>query len=80
MSLEREMETYTRELPRLIGEGHAGKYALIRGDGVDSLWPSEDAAVGAGYERFGLEAFLVKEVAEHERPLYFSRRVNQWPS
>jgi hypothetical protein len=64
--LERELGTYQRELPRLLAEGHEGKYALIHGDRVDSLWPDEDAAYEAGCERFGLEPFLVQQVLRDE--------------
>lgn len=75
MALERELETFRRELPRLLAEGGQGAFALIAGDSVDSTWPSREEALQAGYDRFGLGPFLVKEVTEHERPIYFSRNV-----
>ncbi|HJT78299.1 MAG TPA: hypothetical protein VJ739_13940 [Gemmataceae bacterium] len=64
--LDAELATFQRELPRLLEEGHEGKYALIQGDRVDSLWPDEDAAYEAGCERFGLGPFLVQQVLRHE--------------
>jgi hypothetical protein len=33
----------------------------------------------AGYDHFGLESFLVKQIVEHEIPLYFSRNVVPCP-
>ncbi len=79
MALERELETFARELPTLLQqqENH-GKYALIRAEAVDSIWATKEEALAAGYDRFGLETFLVKEVVEHEKPVYFSRRVDRW--
>lgn len=78
-ALERELEAFKKELPRLLGEGHRGKYALVHGDQLNSLWPTQDAALDAGYDRFGLEPFLVKEVTDHEEPRYFSRSVKRCP-
>jgi len=37
MPLEREAETYRREVVRLLAEGHAGRHVLIKGDEVVSL-------------------------------------------
>jgi hypothetical protein len=65
MELDRELETYHRELPRLL-EGHEGEFALIQGDTVDSFWKTEDEGYEAGCERFGLESFLVKQVLRDE--------------
>jgi hypothetical protein len=78
MVLEQERETFGRELPNLLREeGNRGKFALVRGDTVDSLWPTVDEALAAGYDRFGLDPFLVQEVTEHEEPRYFSRGVTR---
>jgi len=41
---------------------------------VDSVW-DVDEALEAGYERFGLDPFMVKEIAEREQPIYCSRNV-----
>jgi hypothetical protein len=80
MPLEREMETFSRELPNLLSDPEKrGKYALVFGDRVDSVWPSVDDALTAGYDRFGLAPFLVKEIVEHEKPRYFSRNVTRCP-
>ena len=57
-----------RPRDRLLEEGHEGKFALIHGDRVDSLWPDEDAGYEAGCERFGLEPFLVQQVLREEPP------------
>lgn len=60
--LEREFATYCRELPRLLEEGEGGRYALIKGDEVISIWDTQRDAIQAGCERYGLEPFAVKTI------------------
>jgi len=52
----RDLETYRRQLPRLLQEGHAGRYALIKDDQVVSIWDTVGDALQAAGERFGAEA------------------------
>jgi len=68
MVLDRELETFRRELPELL-KNHEGEYVLIQGEQLDSFWQTEDEAVIAGDERFGLLPFLVKKVQKDERPV-----------
>ena len=76
MALERELDTFRRELPQLMGDPiNRGKFALVNGDSVAGLFPDFDAALAAGYEQFGLEPFLVKEVTNQEKPGFFSRNL-----
>jgi hypothetical protein len=70
LELKRELETYYRQLPRLL-QGHEGQFVLIHGDTVDSFWPTEDAGYEAGCDRFGVDPFLVKQVLRDE-PIFFS--------
>jgi hypothetical protein len=60
--MEREFAAYLRELPRLLAEGHAGRYALLQGDEVLSVWDTQRDVLQAGYQRFGLEPFTVKKI------------------
>jgi hypothetical protein len=62
MPLEREAETYRRELPRLLAEGHGGRHALIKGDEVISIWDTQRDALQAGREKFGLEDIAVVKI------------------
>ena len=62
MPLEREFDTYRRELPRLVREGHAGRWALIKEDAVISVWDTQRDVLQAGHERFALEPFAVKRI------------------
>jgi hypothetical protein len=51
----RDLETYRRELPRLLQEGHANRYALIRDNQVLSIWDTVGDALQAAGERFGAD-------------------------
>ena len=51
----RDLATYRRELPGLLQEGHAGRYALIKNDQVVSVWDTVGDALQAAAERFGPE-------------------------
>ncbi len=73
-TLDRELATFRRELPGLLANlANVGRYVLVHGDNVLGLFSSFDDALAAGYERVGIEPFLVKEITEHEQPRYFSR-------
>jgi hypothetical protein len=73
MALERELATYQKELPNLLV--HEGKYVLIHGDSVVDVYSSYEDAVKSGYEKFGLELFLVKKVQAVEQVQYFTRNI-----
>lgn len=78
VALKQELATFDRELPSLLQqEGNRGKFVLIYADRVDSVWQTRDKALEQGYERFGLEPFLVKEITDHEQPRYFSRNLKR---
>ncbi|MBV9492695.1 MAG: hypothetical protein JOZ54_00490 [Acidobacteria bacterium] len=76
------METTTLELERELRffEQHriewmetvAGKYALVKGVELVGTFDTETEAVGAGFRRFGNEAFLVKRIVEADLPLLFA--------
>ena len=60
---EKAFNTYRRELPRLLQEGHAGRFALIVGEEVLSVWDTTRDAAQAGYERFGVDGkFCIHEI------------------
>lgn len=77
MDLQRELDTFRRELPAMLADpAKSGRFVLIHNEVVDSFWPSLDEALAAGYDRFGLDPFLVKRVIERETPMFLTRRVN----
>lgn len=62
MPFERELAAYRRELSRLLEEGEAGKYALIKEEQVLSVWDTYRDAMQNGRERFGDELFMVQRI------------------
>lgn len=61
--IEQEIRTYLRELPRLLAEGQEGRFVVIKGDEVLSVWDTFDDACQAGRERIPLgEAFLAQPI------------------
>ncbi len=74
--LARESETFRRELPGLLANPEtAGRYVLIHGDAVAGVYDSFDEALDAGYDRFELKPFFVKQILLNERPQYLSRNL-----
>ena len=51
----RDFETYRQQLPHLLQEGHANRYALIKDGQVLSLWDTVEDALQAAGEQFGME-------------------------
>jgi hypothetical protein len=71
MALEKELEVYRSKLPELKAE-YEGKFVLIHGDQVVDFFSTYEDAIKAGYSKFGLEPFLVKQVhaVEEQATLY----------
>jgi hypothetical protein len=65
--IEREVRTLERDQTEIMR--HAGQFVLIQGDSVVNFFPSYGAAITDGYQRFGLENFLVQEIRTHSRPI-----------
>src|SRR5436305_1953424 len=60
--VQRDLQTYRRELPRLLQEGHAGRYAIVRDGQVVSVWDTLGDALQAAGERFGPEPVATYQV------------------
>ena len=76
MALEREIEVFERNLPDLLADpAKEGGFVLVGNDKVVGVYPDFDVALAAGYDKFGLTPFLVREVTEYEVPKYFSRNI-----
>lgn len=75
-TLARELAAFRKLLPQLLADpAHRDRFALIHGDAFAGSYPTFDAALAAGYDQFGLDPFMVKEITEHEVPKYFSRNL-----
>lgn len=71
MALEIEMKTYKARLSEL--QQHSGKYVLIHGENVEDFFASYEDAVKAGYQKHGLEPFLVRLIQATEQVQFISR-------
>src|SRR4051812_22084223 len=60
MATEKEAALFEEKLPDLVKQ-HAGKFALIHGQNIE-IFGQYNEAVRAGYARYGLAPFLVKEI------------------
>jgi hypothetical protein len=69
-----ELETYERERPRLVAESE-GKYVVIHGTEIAGVWDTYGDALGAGYAKFALAPFLVKQIESVDRLHFFTRDV-----
>jgi hypothetical protein len=68
---EIELETYREHLSELLGS--EGAFVLIRGRAVDGPFDAYADALEAGYAKYGLESFLVKQIRSAEPIQYFAR-------
>jgi hypothetical protein len=64
--LQQELATYESKLPELRRDG--GKFVLIKQDGVEGIYETYADALNAGYERFKLDQFLVKQIPPTKKP------------
>jgi hypothetical protein len=71
MALEKELETYSRELATLADQ--QGKFVVIQGDSVIGVYVSYEDALKIAYEKCGLKPFLVKKIQTVEQAQFFTR-------
>jgi hypothetical protein len=71
MALEKELATYHAALMNLLDR--EGQFVVVHGEQVDGFWDSYEAALKEGYDRFGLDPFLVKKIQRIE-PVHFITR------
>ena len=71
--LEKEIETYNTKLSSWAAR--EGQFVLIHQDTVVGFYHAYDQALRVGYEQFGIEPFLVKQVMQTERSHFVSRLV-----
>jgi hypothetical protein len=62
-----DVAAFWRELPRLLAEGHEGRWALVADGRVLGVWDTFSGASEAGYERFGPDhPFLTPRIARRD--------------
>jgi hypothetical protein len=60
MALEKELQTYEAHVAEWADQN--GKFVLIHGDEVADFFAAYEDALKAGYQKYGLEPFLVKQI------------------
>lgn len=60
-----ELDFFSRIKPELLAS-YRGKFAVIQGENLYGCWDTYGDALQHGYQTFGLDPFLVKEVLESE--------------
>ena len=73
IALEKELEVYKKELPNLLAQ--EAKYVLIYQEKVIDTFTSYEDAIKEGYNRAGLELFLVKKIQSTEEIHFFTRNI-----
>lgn len=69
----REWHTWRREMPRLLAEGHEGKYFVFFGEEMHGPYDDLGEALTAAYQKYGLQArFMIRQIFENE-PLIYSK-------
>lgn len=74
VDLSVELAVYEANLPELLGS--EGKFVLISGEEIAGAFATYGEALDAGYEKYGLKPFLVKQIRAAEPIHYFSRDLN----
>lgn len=77
MSLEIELATFKRLFPTLSAE--EGKFALISGDTLLGVFESHSDALTVGYQRCGMNPFLVKKISTVEAVANYTRSLRHQP-
>lgn len=71
MALEKELETYKRQRESFLDK--QGKFVVIHLDEVAGVWDTYADALKAGYEKYKLDPFLVKQIDAVEQVQFISR-------
>jgi hypothetical protein len=76
MALEIEMKTYEANLEKWAE--NTGKFVLIHSEEVVDFFAAYEDALKAGYQKFGLEPFLVKQINALGAAQYITRQIRPY--
>jgi hypothetical protein len=65
-TLATEWNFYRREVGRLLGEGHEGRWLLIHGNQIIGIWDTEGEADRVRFQRFPGRPVLLKQIRVRE--------------
>jgi len=69
--LDAELRFFEAHRTELVARAE-GKYALVKGNELAGIFESQTEAIRAGYEKFGNQPFLVKQISVVDIPLNFT--------
>jgi hypothetical protein len=72
VELQQELQTYRDKLPAML-PAHNGHFVVIRGAQPVHFSLTYEEALTWAYEKFGLDQFFVKRVAEDHAVAHFTR-------
>ena len=75
--LNLELRTFEAMRLELLGRA-AEKFVLIKGDQLIGVFESPMEALKRGYERFGNQPFLVKQVLDVDIPQNYQFAMSRW--
>lgn len=76
MALGKELDAYHKFLEdKGRANEYSGQYILIQGEEVFGFYSSFEGALQMGYQKFGLEPFLVKQVTWMAQARFVSRPI-----
>lgn len=68
--LQKELETYQKNKSKLVSES-LNKFVLIKDDKIIDTYESHADAVKEGYQKYGDDLFLVKQILDIEPQINF---------
>ena len=75
--LDLELRTFEARRVELLGRA-AEKFVIIKGDQLIGVFESPMEALKRGYERFGNQPFLVKQVLDVDIPQNYQFAMSRW--
>jgi hypothetical protein len=73
-----ESNFYRREVGRLLADGHAGRWVLIKGERIVGVWDAREKAFAVASGQFFGQPVLVKQILEWELLIRPSIRWYLW--
>jgi hypothetical protein len=73
-SIAREWNLYRSEAGRLLGEGHEGKWVLVKGEAIIGIFGTEDEARAVALQKYLMQPCLIHQVRSREPLVRMSMR------
>jgi hypothetical protein len=75
-----EWNFYLTQVGRLLTEGHAGKWVLIKGEAIIGIWDAEEDADQVRLQKFSMQHVLLKQICVREPVLRGGGHFRSWRS